>query len=158
MNPEKLIPYFERTHWVIKRQTDGLSHADSLLKSPGWDNCMNWVLGHIVHYRDVTLDLLGEGPSLSQEETEVYRRESEPLTDEEKAVPLSRLLAALDLSHEKLITLLREVSAETLAEIHDAERQQSVGDRIEFIHWHETYHVGQLEILRQLAGKNDRII
>jgi hypothetical protein len=27
-----------------------------------------------------------------------------------------------------------------------------------FLYFHETYHVGQTELLRQLAGKNDQVI
>jgi hypothetical protein len=35
---------------------------------------------------------------------------------------------------------------------------QTVGKQITFLQWHETYHLGQLEPLRQLAGKNDKVI
>jgi hypothetical protein len=35
---------------------------------------------------------------------------------------------------------------------------ETVAEKIAFSHWHETYHVGQLELLRQLAGKNDKVI
>jgi hypothetical protein len=36
--------------------------------------------------------------------------------------------------------------------------QSLLGDEIEGLAWHETYHLGQLELLRQLAGKNDQVI
>jgi hypothetical protein len=45
-----------------------------------------------------------------------------------------------------------------LEAIADEENRRTLGERLEFIHWHETYPVGQLEILRQLAGMNDAII
>ena len=32
------------------------------------------------------------------------------------------------------------------------------GERLFFWYFHETYHVGQTELLRQLAGKDDKII
>jgi uncharacterized damage-inducible protein DinB len=35
---------------------------------------------------------------------------------------------------------------------------ESMAERLAFAHWHETYHVGQLELLRQLTGKNDKVI
>ena len=35
---------------------------------------------------------------------------------------------------------------------------ETLADWVAFLHWHETYHVGQLELLRQLAGTNDKII
>jgi hypothetical protein len=36
--------------------------------------------------------------------------------------------------------------------------KDSIGERLTFANWYETYHVGQLEFLRQLAGKNDTVI
>jgi hypothetical protein len=42
--------------------------------------------------------------------------------------------------------------------MYNEERQQTVGDRIAGLHWHETYHTGQLDILRQLAGKDDGVL
>jgi hypothetical protein len=45
-----------------------------------------------------------------------------------------------------------------LEAVADEENRRTVGERIEFMQWRETYHVGQLEILRQLAGVNDAII
>jgi hypothetical protein len=33
-----------------------------------------------------------------------------------------------------------------------------LGGVLAFLNWHEAYHVGQLELLRQLAGKNDQVI
>jgi len=153
-----MIAVFERDHWVVRRQAKGLSHEDSLLQPPFRCNCFNWVLGHIVGGRDLMLAALGASPVLSEEELEVYQRESEPLTDAERAVPLEKLLAALDETQSRLVNALKETSPETLAAVRNEERQQTLGDYITFLQWHETYHLGQLEILRQLAGTDDKII
>jgi hypothetical protein len=158
LNAEKVVKYYERTQWLIKQQAKGLSHADSMLTLPSWDNCMNWVLGHLLHYRDNVLRLLGDQPTMSDEDMLIYKRESEPLTDGDKAIPLLTLLKALDESYDLVVAALQRASPDALAAIFDEENGQTVADRIEFIQWHETYHVGQLEILRQLAGTNDAII
>lgn len=50
-NPKKLAPFFERIHWIIKQQTKGLAHDDSLRQRPFRANTMNWVLGHGLHGR-----------------------------------------------------------------------------------------------------------
>ena len=42
--------------------------------------------------------------------------------------------------------------------IQTARGETTLGERLVFLHWHETYHVGQLELLRQLAGTNDAVI
>jgi hypothetical protein len=34
----------------------------------------------------------------------------------------------------------------------------AVAEKIAFSYWHEAYQVGQLELLRQLAGKYDKVI
>ncbi len=31
-------------------------------------------------------------------------------------------------------------------------------EALSYVQWHESYHTGQLEMLRQLAGKNDKVI
>ncbi|MFQ5398941.1 MAG: DinB family protein [Anaerolineae bacterium] len=157
-NAEHMIAVFERDHWVVCQQANGLSHEDSLLQPPFRCNCFNWVLGHIVGGRDLVLAALGAPPVLSEEELVVYQRESEPLTDAERAVPLEKLLAALDETQFRLVNALKETSLETLAAVRNEERQQTLGDYITFLQWHETYHLGQLEILRQLAGTDDKII
>ena len=53
---------FDANLWIIKRQTDGLSNADSLMQPTFRANCLNWVLGHIVVGRNRALVLLGLEP------------------------------------------------------------------------------------------------
>lgn len=157
-DPEKLVQSFKLTHWIIHKQAEGLTHEDSLLQLPFRGNCFNWVLGHIMTSRDEALTLLGEAPTLTEAEAALYRRGAEPITSGERAVPLERLLQALDEAQERLAAALPQASSERLAVMYNEERQQTVGDRIAGLHWHETYHTGQLDILRQLAGKDDAVL
>lgn len=158
MDRAKKIQYLERHQWLIKAQSEGLSHDDSLLQLPFRGNCFNWVLGHVIVHRDIMLDLMNQSPVLSPEETEPYKIESEPMTADSDALDFERLLELSDRSLEKLKDAIRSVSDGLLKEIHNEERGTTIQDRIEFLIWHETYHLGQLEILRQLAGKDDTII
>ena len=157
-DPDKLVQSFKLTHWIIHKQAEGLTHADSVLQLPFRGNCFNWVLGHIMTSRNEALILLGEAPVLTEAEVSFYQRGSEPITNEERAIPLERLLQALDEAQERLAAALPQASPEQLSKIFNEERQQTVGDRIAGLHWHETYHTGQLDILRQLAGKNDAVL
>jgi len=43
-------------------------------------------------------------------------------------------------------------------EIGEDEEKVTLGMRIEFLSWHEAYHTGQTEYLRQLAGTDDKVI
>ena len=37
-------------------------------------------------------------------------------------------------------------------------RERTRLQRLQSLLWHETYHVGQLELLRQLAGTDDKVL
>ena len=157
-DPKKLISLFKRTHWIIQEQTKGLTHDDSLLQLPFRANSMNWVLGHLANSRNSILKTLGEPPALEGTLAARYKRDSEPVTNHQEAVPLKTLLTAIEESQERILAALMQTTPKMMVATYDEENKFTVGDRLEFLHWHETYHVGQIEILRQLAGTNDKII
>ena len=119
---------------------------------PVRSNTFNWVLGHIVQARSGLLQLLGEDGLVSEEVRAVYNTGSEP-ANSSNALPLTELLALLDQSTERITTAINNASDETLSSLFDEERGTTIADRIAGLNWHETYHVGQLEILRQAAGE-----
>ena len=155
---ESLIRSFKFTYGIIKKQTDGLTHADSLLQLPFRGNCLNWVLGHIVEERNRVLKVLDELPIWDETKIARYERGAEPITSEKQALPLGQLLSDLDQT-QKRITAALEIPPERWAEnVNTGRNETTIGEYVAFLHWHETYHTGQLELLRQLAGKNDAII
>ncbi|MDX1415017.1 MAG: DinB family protein [Candidatus Promineifilaceae bacterium] len=146
---EELIESFGTTYWLIGKFSDGMSHEDSVATPSFRTNSFNWVFGHILVSRDRALTLLGKETTLTAEERTLYETGSGPLSPE-SAVKLNRLLTALDASQERISKGLSAASDEDLAAIFDESRNVTVGSRIAGLHWHETYHVGQLEILRQV--------
>jgi hypothetical protein len=155
---ETLIGSFGLTHQLIRMQTDGLSHKDSLLQPPFRGNCLNWVLGHILVGRNTALKLMEEAPIWDEEEAR-YRRESEPITRDEQALPLDRLLGDLNRSQGRLVAALERTRPEDLATVVPFRgSERPLGQALADQHWHETYHTGQLELLRQLAGTDDAIV
>jgi uncharacterized damage-inducible protein DinB len=156
---ETLIDLFGVDLWVIKKQLEGLTHADSLLQLPFRGNCLNWVLGHIVASREGILKLLGESPIWSEEEAAAYDRGSEPITCHGDVHSLEKLMDDLDRSQQVLIAALERISQEELEKTIETFRgEKALGNHVAFLLWHEAYHVGQLELLRQLAGKDDAVI
>ena len=153
---ESLAYYFSLTHNVIHMQLAGLTHADSLLQLPFRGNCLNWVLGHIIENRSTALTRLGRERVWSEEDEARYCRGSEAIVEEGQALSLEELLRVLDNSQESLVAALQGIGEAELDEVVDSKR--TLGELLAFLHWHETYHVGQLEILRQLAGKDDVVI
>jgi uncharacterized damage-inducible protein DinB len=155
---EELIRFFGINHRVIKEQLDGLTHEDSLGQPPYFGNCLNWVVGHIVASRSGILSLLGEAPIWTDDEQAPYRRGSDPITGpDDPHLPLEQIIAALDVSQEALVAALNRVTPEKLAE-EIPDRNSTVGKRVSFLAWHDSYHTGQTEQLRQLTGVNDQII
>lgn len=155
---ESLAKDFKRNFSIIGMQAAGLTHQDSLLQVPGV-NCLNWVLGHVADSRDNVLRMLGLDPVLG-DAAERYRRESEPVTGEGPGVvPLERLLAVLAEGQERIGAALASLPEAALAEERrNGDRVLPLGTLLHFAMWHETYHVGQTELLRALAGKRDKVI
>ena len=151
---KRLTESFQTTYWLIGKFAAGLTLEDSIAQPPFKANTFNWVLGHILVSRDRALSLLDQAPLLDPAETNLYETGSIPV-NVETAVSLSRLLQILDASQTALVGGLQAVSSEALAEQNDDARKQSSGDRLAGLHWHETYHVGQLEILRQVSGERE---
>jgi uncharacterized damage-inducible protein DinB len=155
MQPEILIPMLERNYRVALRQMNGLTHADSLLQPPYRGNCLNWVLGHIINSRNIMLVMVGLPKLWNETESQRYRRGSDPIIHDEQALPLDRLQADFETVNERLVAALAALSETDLEAPADDE---TLGEALLTLIWHETYHIGQLEQLRQLTGVGDQVI
>lgn len=157
---ELLSDAFERNRRVIRAQCEGLTHEDSLLQTPYNINCLNWVVGHILDGRNRLVEYLDGEPVLSLERTERYRRESDPISgDGPDVIRLEELLGALDRSQERLAAALARLGPDGLVEeVEVDDHLEQLGRRVHFVYFHDTYHTGQTDLLRQVAGTNDKII
>ena len=155
-----LIGALERNLGIIKAQTQGLSHADSLLQLPFRGNCLNWVLGHMADNRNTMLLFLGEEAILSEAHVKRYEFNSEPVCgDAGDILTLEQLLMVLEQGQSALTARLQKMTIEELArEVQSFLGTTTLGQLIFYLYWHESYHAGQTEALRQLAGKNDKVI
>jgi uncharacterized damage-inducible protein DinB len=155
-----LIDALERNLRIVKDQTQGLTHADSLLQLPFRGNCMNWTLGHIAANRNTMLLSLGEEAILSEAQVKRYGYGSEPVCgDAEDILTLEQLLTVLEQSQQAIAARLQKINAEELAqEVQSFLGTTTLGQLVFFLYWHESYHAGQTEALRQLAGKDDKVL
>lgn len=159
LTAEQLANAFATNTRTIARQLAGLTHADSLLQPPVRGNCLNWVLGHIAVHRDYILEAMGEEKVLGEASIARYDRGSEPILGEEESVlPLDTLLNAIDRSQDRIAAALARATSDSLAQEAPKSEPATVGRQVFFLYWHETYHTGQTELLRQLAGTNDKVI
>ena len=156
----QLVDGFALNKRLIELQTKGLSHADSLTQTPYNINCMNWVLGHIAVNRDNVMHLIGVEPLLSEVERSRYQSESNPITEDGLHVlPLERLLEIIADGQERIEAALEALDENQLqAEIQVGERMMPLGTRLYGFYFHDTYHTGQAELLRQVVGTNDKVV
>ncbi len=157
---DQLSEGFALNFRLIEMQTAGLSHADSLIQTPYNINCLNWVLGHIAVGRDRVLQLVGEETLLSDAETNRYKTESDPITEDgEHVIQLERLLEILATGQLRINSGFSRLTEHELSgEVQVGERQVPFGVRLHGFYFHDTYHTGQTDLLRQIAGINDKII
>ena len=151
---QSLTNSFRFTHMLIKRMTKGLTHEDSVVQPPFQGNALNWVMGHIVASRNEALSYLGAEPVWNDEELAHYKTGSDPITDSDQGLTLEQLRADFNEAHERIVDRLAEIAEEDLGVIVDTRfGDRPVGEHVASLHWHETYHTGQLELLRELAGR-----
>jgi hypothetical protein len=152
MTAAPLLVQFRFAHSALERNLDGVDEGECLASPETGGNCINWIVGHLLLSRDGVHALLGLDPawSPSMGSSDPYRRgATEFLT--ERAVPLSELRLALGRSQAAVIAALDQISPGRLAE--QATETMTVGERLAFLGFHESYHVGQTGLLRRVLGK-----
>ena len=155
-----LAIHFETSLGLAKRQTDGLTHPESLLQLPFRGNCMNWTLGHMLLSREEILDWLGAGRTFAPDALARYDMGSEPITqDEPGVIRLETLLAMFDQQAPRFRETLLNTTPETWAtEVQVGQNKRTLARRVFFYFFHEATHVGELGLLRQLTGRNDQVV
>jgi uncharacterized damage-inducible protein DinB len=150
MNGNALSKLYSLNVMVIEKNLKGITPEESLFQPQQAGNCVNWVLGHIIATRNQAMKLIGEKPIWSEIEAAPYIRGSKPLTDRSKALPLEKMLTDLKASQDTLLkTLLRMSPEEWEAPV----EENTVYEQLAILQFHETYHAGQLGLLRRLLGK-----
>ena len=147
-----LIQDYEFTAMLVQRLVDGLTHAETLIQLPFDVNCLNWVLGHIVTNRSHALEVIGVEHAWREDVRRLYNTGTENIKPDGESMQVDVLLKHLDESIELLKSALEGVCEEYLSERFSNYRgEKSREAHLSGFHWHETYHIGQLEIFRALA-------
>jgi len=161
ITPQVLAKAFQRNTGIIKLQSEGISHRESLISLPFRGNCLNWIVGHLLTNRNNIFKLLEREDCLIPESLKRYQRESKPITgDEPGVIRFKTLLEYLDHAQQQLSVFLTSLSEQKLNQqiAFFGESTRSRGEWLFFFYFHDCYHTGQTEILRQAAGKDDQII
>ena len=161
ISTQNLTDFYARNVEVIKMQTGDITHEESLIQLPFRSNCLNWVVGHVLANRCNILDLLGAKDLRPGVNLDHYERESDPiLGGGEGVLLLEDLVLNLEESQLKLAAALKKETEESLQRMvpYRERPEKEIAFWLFFLYFHDSYHVGQTEILRQAAGKDDKII
>jgi len=147
-----LFEDYEFTAMLVHRLADGLTQEETLIQLPFEVNCLNWVLGHIVTNRSHALEVVGAEHTWQEEVRKLYQTGTENIKPDGESIHVDTLLKYLDESVETLKSTLENVSQGYLSENFTNYRGEKTREaHLSGFHWHETYHIGQLEIFRALA-------
>jgi uncharacterized damage-inducible protein DinB len=148
---KSLLEEYEGNSWFITQLCEGISHEESLIH-PGFEaNCFNWVLGHILSRRISVLEVLGLESIWPAEVASLYRTGSDPISSE-SARNLGALIGDLENTDQLIKDALEGMTEEYLEDVVETDRgEKQRWEHLEGFHWHETFHMGQLDMLRALA-------
>jgi len=149
---DKLIKDYEFTAMLVHNLVDDLTQEETLIQLPFEVNCLNWVLGHIVTNRSHALEVVGAKHAWQDDVRKLYQTGTENIRPDSESMQVNVLLKYLDESVELLKTALENISEEYLSENFSNYRGEKTREaHLSGFHWHETYHIGQLEIFCALA-------
>lgn len=157
---EEMIRLLNIENQLIHDQTENLTQEDTLIQPQPGGNCMNWVLGHMLKSQISVLLALGGEPPIDPEKLSRYRGGSEPVKGPGEGVwTLDDLLVGFDQVNTAITNRLGLMSDTDFdVEIQHGDKRVKRSWRVFFLNFHHAYHIGQLEILRNLAGKLDKIV
>jgi hypothetical protein len=144
------------TTWTFNKTLENVPEDIARYAPAGGGNCLAWVVGHLIDSRVGTLRMLGVELPFDPEKYHRFHRGSDPVTADEDlpalaemcedfrstAGPLAEGLAALN---DNLVASAAPFSPGN-------NPQETVGSLLAGLVFHESYHVGQLGILRRSGG------
>jgi hypothetical protein len=145
---------FRFNEQVVDRVAAGFTAADWTRRLEGGTSHAYWILGHLVASRRSLLRNLGKELEVAPWEV-TFGRGSRPGQLYAGPAPrelIAELKAAGELLEQHLAAMTPEAAAAPyVRKMSDGSTTREGATR--FMCWHETYHLGQLGILRKACGK-----
>ncbi len=149
---EELLNTYDANTWLLNRLVADVTHAESLQTPKATINCMNWIVGHVLAGRHEALELLEFTAFWGEDQLGLYRSGSATLTDQEAALEFNFLVDELQRSQELLEAALGAASEPQLQTVVETRRgEKPIWKHVDGLAWHETFHVGQVDLLRAYA-------
>jgi hypothetical protein len=134
-----LVKDFTAADWQVK---DAVGHTP------------RWILGHLATYRFRQLELMGVAAPLPLWTAAFGRGSSDAAVPED--LDLDAVVQGFHEAHRSMVGQWERLTPEHLAKPAGRtlpDGSDTLGGALRFMVWHEAYHLGQLGLLRRLAGK-----
>lgn len=151
MNGSFLSKLYEISYLALFRNLEGVTHEESLVDPRPAGNSLNWVLGHIVATRNRLLPMLGAPMIWPPEHAFLYSGRDEAQWTTAKAFHLDAIKTDLARSQQVLMAVLDHLPDQALQTPTDT--GQPLAEVVGFFHFHESYHGGQIALLRRIVGR-----
>ena len=156
-NPKgkEILDLYKFHNRIMHIFVDHISHEESVLQLPFEHNCMNWILGHIITNRSHVLEVVGAAHGWQEDVRDLYHQDTQPVTPDSPSIFFETLVNYLDESVTLLEAALEKKSEAWLDENFTNYRgEKSRYKHLTSFHWHEAFHLGQLEILKAFIESN----
>jgi hypothetical protein len=146
-----------RVQAVVRINSEGMSHDDSVVMPKPAGNSFNWVLGHLLSIYNDLLPLLGQQPVYENGALKKYARGAPPITDPKQTMRHEELTTGWKTATERVDAGLASLEPERLtkpAPVSPTDNpNETIGSLLDTVMFHQAYHAGQLGVLRRIAGK-----
>lgn len=151
MNSGFFSKLYEISYGALFRNLEGVTHEESLIEPRPAGNSLNWVLGHIVATRNRLLPMLGAQAVWSPEQAFFYSGRDEVQWTTANAFHIDAIKTDLARSQQQLMSVLDVIPTATLNA--PTESGQPLAEAVGFFYFHESYHSGQVALLRRIVGR-----
>lgn len=155
---DALARQFGMMYATAASNLEGITHEQSLIAPDSGGNCANWILGHTVAVHNGAMRLLGETPVWENEHLSVPRF-FDPITNPSGALDWNTLRDRFLGSRDRCLAALSRMSDAAMAEnVPDPFGGGTTrGELLTRLSYHQAYHVGQLGIVRRIAGLEGKV-
>jgi len=155
---EALARQFGMMYATAASNIEGMTHEESLIAPEPAGNCANWILGHMTAVHNGVMKLVGETPVWDNKHLE-RRIFFDPITDPTNAIDWNTLRDRFLGSRDRCLNALSHLSDELMAERMPDPFGGSTtrGELLNTLAYHQAYHVGQLGMVRRIAGLEGKV-
>ena len=149
-----LAPRLRFNETLLKSVIKGMDAPAWGLVPPGGGNTPHWILGHLAASRRFMLRTAGHELATDPWEA-LFGRGAEPGAATAPFPPVEDLLADVHASGEivgELFPAMADEAAAAPAPQPMPDGSDTVAGVLHFLYFHETYHLGQLGLLRRMNG------